>query len=255
MGSGGSRGVCHLGVLRALEEEGIKPDFIAGCSMGAVIGAFYANGMSVDEILNGVLQLKTMQFVDLTALPVKRLALFKGNKMHDMFVSQLGKVTFDELKIPYRCVAADLYSGRLVTLCEGDVAQAVRASSSIPTIFRPVKRDGQLLIDGGVLCRVPTEQVKEMGAEAVIAVDALVNTRESVSEVKNVFSMVMRVFDMMDYNQTEMKKVITGKQNELWIEPEIKGMNQYVIKELDRAYEEGYAAAKALMPKIKQFIA
>ncbi len=254
LGAGGSRGVAHVGVLKALEEEGLKPDFISGCSMGSVVGACYAMGMSCEEMMEKVAKIKTMKLVDVSAAPISRLAFLRGHKMQKMLTKEMGDITFDQLKIPFSCVSSDLYSGRLVHIKEGNVAAAVRASSSIPTIFPPVKLDGKLLIDGGVLCRVPTEQVKELGATKVIAVDALVNTGESVSSVKNIISMVMRIFDMMDYNGSEMKKEILKCENELWLEPEMKGMSQYAVKNMDRAYTEGYEAAKAKMAEIKEFL-
>lgn len=254
LGSGGGRGVAHLGVLKALEEEGIRPDYITGCSMGSVIGAGYAQGLTVEEMFGLVKKLKTIQLIDVTALPITRLALTRGNKMRNLLVSKLGGVTFDQLKIPFKCVASDLYSGRLVTLSEGKVATAVAASSSIPMIFPPVKLDGKLFVDGGILCRVPTQQCKEMGADAVIAVDVLDNTKERVNKVTNIVSMVMRVFDMMDYNGSEMKKQLLGTENEFWLVPEMKGLSQYAVKDADKAFEEGYLTAKAHMDEIKEFI-
>lgn len=254
LGSGGSRGVAHLGVLKALEEEGIVPDYITGCSMGSVIGAGYASGLSVEEMYRLVKKLKAIQLIDITAVPITRLALTRGNKMRNMLLSKLGETNFSDLKIPFRCVASDLYSGRLVTLSEGKVATAVAASSSMPTIFPPVKLDNRLLIDGGVLCRVPTEQCKEMGADVVIAVDVLDNTGESVGQVKNIVTMVMRIFDIMDYNASEMKKKLYGTKNELWLVPEMKGLSQYAVKDAEKAFDEGYAVTKSKIKEIKKFI-
>ncbi len=254
LGSGGARGVAHLGVLKALEEEGIRPDYITGCSMGSVVGAGYAMGLTVEEMYSIVKKLKAVQLIDVTALPITRLALTRGNKMRNLLVSKLGDTTFDQLKIPFKCVASDLYSGRLVTLSEGKVATAVAASSSMPSIFPPVKMHGQLLIDGGVLCRVPTQQCKEMGADVVIAVDVLDNTKEKVKKVTNIISMVMRVYDMMDYNCSEMKKQILGTENELWLVPEMKGLSQYAVKDADKAYEDGYLTTRAHIEEIKDFI-
>lgn len=254
LGGGGSRGVAHIGVIKALEEEGLKPDFVSGCSMGSVVGACYAMGMSCEEMMEKVSKLKTIKLVDLSAAPITRLALLRGNKMQKLISGELGDITFDQLKIPFSCVASDLYSGRLVHIKEGSVATAVCASSSIPIIFPPVKLEDKLLVDGGVLCRVPTEQVKELGATKVIAVDVLVNTGESVKKVKNIVAMVTRVFDMMDYNGSEMKKQILKSENELWLQPEMKGMSQYVVKDLVRAYREGYETAKAKMPDIIEFL-
>lgn len=254
LGSGGARGVAHLGVLKALEEEGIRPDYIAGCSMGSVVGAGYAKGLTVEEMFSIVKKLKAIQLIDVTALPITRMAVTRGNKMRNLLLSQLGDTTFDQLDIPFQCVASDLYSGRLVTLSEGKVATAVAASSSMPTVFPPVKTHGQMLVDGGVLCRVPTQQCKEMGADVVIAVDVLDNTKERVKKVTNIVSMVMRVFDMMDYNGSEMKKQLLGTENEYWLVPEMKGLSQYAVKDAERAYEEGYLTARAHIEEIKEFI-
>lgn len=254
LGAGGSRGVAHIGVLRALEEEGIKPDFIAGCSMGSVVGACYANGMSCDKMLETVLKLKTSKIIDPSAVPISKMGLFKGNKMYDLLSAHIGEATFDSLLIPFCCVASDMLSGRVVTLSSGKVTDAVRASSSMPAVFRPVRLNGKLLIDGGVLCRVPTEQVREMGAEAVLAVDVLGNTGDEVKSVKNIISMILRVYDMMDYNTNEMKKKLTAKAHEIWITPEMPGMSQYAAKDMDKAYEQGYAATKAKIKEIKRMI-
>lgn len=254
LGSGGARGVAHLGVLKALEEEGIRPDYITGCSMGSVVGAGYSLGLTVEEMYGIVKKLKAIQLIDVTALPITRMALTRGNKMRNLLLSKLGDTTFEDLKIPFRCVASDLYSGRLVTLSEGKVATAVAASSSMPTVFPPVKTHGQMLVDGGVLCRVPTQQCKEMGADVVIAVDVLDNTKEGVKKVTNIVTMVMRIFDMMDYNGSEMKKQLLGTENEFWLVPEMKGLSQYAVKDADRAYEEGYLTTRAHIEEIKEFI-
>lgn len=254
LGAGGSRGVAHIGVLRALEEEGIEPSFITGCSMGSVVGACYAKGMSCDKMLDTVLKLKTSKLMDPSAVPITKLGLFKGNKMYDLLLSNIGDISFDDLGIPFRCVASDMLSGRLVTFSEGKVTPAVRASSSMPAVFRPVRLDGKLLIDGGVLCRVPTEQVWEMGADAVLAVDVLGNTGDSVKSVKNILSMLFRVYDMMDYNTNSMKKQLTAHKNELWITPEMPGMSQYSSKDMDKAYEQGYAATKEKIKDIKKLL-
>ena len=194
LGSGGSRGVTHLGVLKALEEEGIRPDYIAGCSMGSVVGACYANGMTVERMLSTVRKLKTVHLMDFAVLPEPRPGFFKGEKMQNLLLKNIGDVTFDELTIPFCCVATDLLSGQTILLNKGKVAPCVRASSSIPIIFKPLEMDGMMLVDGGVLCRVPTEQVKAMGADVVIAVDALVNSYVPVKEVKGMIAMILRMF-------------------------------------------------------------
>ena len=255
LGSGGSRGVTHIGVLKALEEEGIRPDFISGCSMGSVVGACYASGMTVEKMMHIVMKLKTLDLMDFAVLPEPRPGFFKGDKMLNMLIKNLGDITFDQLKIPFCCVAADCYSGKNIVLREGKVAPCVRASSSIPVLFKPVEMDGKLLVDGGVLCRVPTEEVKAMGADVVIAVDALVNSYEPVTEVKGIFGMVLRLFDIVSSQDLDFKNTLTKSTYDLWLAPEMKGIHQHSTKDIDRAYAEGYEITKANMDKIKELLA
>jgi NTE family protein len=195
-----------------------------------------------------------MDLLDISATPVTKLGLLKGNKMRKLLLSNIGKIDFSDLQIPFCCVASDLLSGTVEEFHTGDVATAVQASSAIPTIFRPVKTKDKLLVDGGVLCRVPVEQVKKMGADVVIGVDALVNTKEPVEKVPNIVSMILRVYDMMDYHTSSMMRTLENKDCDLWLDPEMKGMNQYVVKDLDKAYQEGYECTKANMQKIKELL-
>lgn len=254
LGSGGARGTAHIGFLKALEEAGIKPDFISGCSMGSVVGACYATGMTVDRMAEVALSLKSTDIMDISAAPVTKLGLLRGNKIQKLLLNYIGDVTFEGLKMPFSCVATDLRSGRAVTLDKGSVAQSVRASSAIPTIFRPVELDGMLLCDGGVLCRVPVKQVKAMGADVVVAFDVLSNTGESVEKVSNIVANVLRVFDVMDYNQNEMLKILDKDCYDLWLAPEMKGLNQYNVKDVEQAYEQGYAYAKQHIGEIKSLL-
>lgn len=252
LGSGGARGVAHVGVIKALEEEGIKPDYITGCSMGSVVGGCYAAGMSVEEMYETFMQIKPFDIIDVNLS--LRHSVLKGNKMYDMLIQKIGKVRFEELIIPFQCVASDMLSNKLITLKEGELATAVRASSSIPLVFSPVKYKDKLLVDGGVLCRIPVEQVRDMGADVVIAVDVLDNTRAAADKVSGFLGTMLRVYDMIDNNRTDYFKQVIKDDKTLWIVPEMKGMSQYKIKGLENAYKEGYELTKQLMPQIKALI-
>jgi NTE family protein len=205
-------------------------------------------------MLGIVLKLKAMDIMDLSAGAITKLGLLKGNKMQRLLINYLGDVQFEDLQIPFCCVASDILSGNLVEFYSGKVAPAVQASSSIPTIFRPVQIEDKLLVDGGVLCRIPAEQVKKMGADVVIGVDALVNTKQPVEKVGNIVAMVLRVYDMMDYHTSTLMRDLSNSVCDLWLEPVMEGINQYVVKDMDRAYAEGYECAKANMDKIKELL-
>ncbi len=254
LGSGGARGVAHAGFLHALEEEGIKPDYVAGCSMGAVIGGCYASGMTAEEIRKVVLELRPIDILDISPVVISKMALLRSKKVRDLLIKYLKVKNIEDFPIPFRCVATDLYSGKLHVFKDGDASIAIQASSTIPSVFRPIEFGGELLVDGGCLCRVPVRVVKEMGADVVVAVDVLKNCSEPIDEVHNIVTMLLRVFDVMDSNQTALTRKIEGDMCDLLLEPEMKGMSQYVIKELDRAYNEGYDIGKANIEKIKELI-
>lgn len=254
LGSGGARGVAHVGFLQALDEAGIRPDYIAGCSMGAVVGGCYAKGMSAAEIRDVVLKLKARDLIDLTPALITNMALLRSKKLHDLLAQYLEGTKIEEMKIPFRCVATELYSGRLHVFCEGDAAVAVQSSSTIPSVFKPVEYDGKLFVDGGCLCRVPVKAVKEMGAEVVVAVDVLKCAAEPVEKVQNIISVVLRVFDIMDTHMTARARQLEEGLCDLLIEPEMEGMSPYEIKDLERAFDEGYAAGKANLQRIKELI-
>lgn len=254
LGSGGSRGVAHIGVLVALEEEGIKPAFISGCSMGAVVGGCYASGINPNHIRDIVLQLKPRDILDIAPGFVSRKSLLRSKKMEDLLTEYLGEKNIEDLPIPFVCVATDLYSGRLHTFTSGRAATAIQASSSMPCVFKPVETGGMLLVDGGCLCRVPVSQVKQLGADVVLAVDALSHTDEPVTEVGNILDLVLRVFDIMDNQQTAMHSRIDGDLADITLRPPMHGISQYVIKDLPRAYEEGYNACKEILPRLKELL-
>jgi len=254
LGSGGARGVAHIGFLQALEEAGIKPDYISGCSMGAVIGGCYASGIPAKEIKEVVLKLKPRDIVDLSGAVITKMALLRSKKISELLTTYLGDKKIEELKIPFRCVATELHSGKLHVFKKGNAAKAVQASSSIPTVFRPVKDEGKMYVDGGCLCRVPVKVVKDMGADVVVALDVLKNTEEQVDEIKNIISMALRVFDIMDANQTKMSRQLEKDLCDLYLEPEMKGHSQYAIKDLGVIYDYGYELGKENVDKIKELL-
>ena len=254
LGSGGARGVAHIGFLRALEEEGIKPDYIAGCSMGSVVGGCYASGLSALEIKEVILDLRMRDILDLSPAVITKMSFLRSRNMGDLLAEYLGGKNIEDFKIPFRCVATELYSGKLHVFDKGNAVTAIQASSTIPVVFRPVQADNMMFVDGGCLCRVPVNVVKDMGADVVVAVDVLKNAGEPVEKVGNIIELVLRVFDIMDTHQTELARDIENGACDLLIEPEMKGMSQYLIKDLDKAYAEGYAEGKANADRIKELL-
>jgi NTE family protein len=172
LGGGGARGLAHIGVLKALEEYGLRPNYLAGTSMGGVIAAAYAAGIKPDEIEQIASDIsKTRNLLRLADLSLPQQGIFRGERLFDFFEEKLQKQTFADLQIPLALVSVDLNSGQEVHFKEGSVAQALRASVSVPGLFAPVEYRGMRLVDGGLLNNLPADVVKRMGADIVIAVD------------------------------------------------------------------------------------
>ena len=256
LGSGGARGVAHAGFLYALEEQGIKPDYVTGCSMGSVVGGCYASGMTAVEIKDAILNLRMRDLLDISALPIFKLSLLKSEKMRDLLSLYVKKKNIEDFPIPFKCVATDLLSGRLHVFDKGDAVTAMQASSTIPSVFRPVPfNDGEeLLVDGGCLCRLPIKLVKEMGADVVVAIDVLKNSSSPIENVDNIIMLMLRVFEVMDANTTALMRLQDGHMCDLLLEPDMKGISSYKVKDLDRTFDEGYKLGQANVDKIKELL-
>ena len=254
LGSGGARGVAHVGLLKALEEQGIKPDFISGCSMGAVVGGVYASGVSAEEMYKIVKKIRKRDIVSINPAVLSQMSILKSNKVFSLLSENLAKKNIEDFPVKFSCVATDLLSGKTHIFDSGDAALAIQASSTIPAVFAPVKFEDKLLVDGGCTCRVPIKTVKDMGADTVIAMDVLSNCSQPVDEVHGILNVVLRVFDIMDAGNANLRYERDGNFCDLLLEPEMKGMSQYVIKDLDKAFEEGYLLTKKNMDKIKSLL-
>ncbi|PLX76626.1 MAG: patatin [Azoarcus sp.] len=169
LGSGAARGWAHLGVLRALEEEGIVPQVICGCSIGAFVGAAAAAG-ELGKLRRWADSLKWKDVIGLLDVSL-RSGLIKGEKLIQYFERNFTDRDFTDLPVRFACVATELFSGREIWLHSGSVSEAVRASIALPGLMTPVARDGRLLVDGGLVNPVPVSLCRAMGADIVIAVD------------------------------------------------------------------------------------
>ncbi len=172
LSGGGARGLAHIGVLKILEQEGVPIDYLAGTSMGGVIAAGYAAGLEPEFMEQEALRVSSLRrLLPLTDLSPLRRGLFEGQKVREYLTGHLGDRTFDDLRIPLTLMAVDLNSGREVYLNQGRLVDGVRATVALPGVFTPVERDGQLLVDGGLLDNLPADAVRHMGADVAIAVD------------------------------------------------------------------------------------
>ena len=175
LGGGGMRGLAHIGVLKALEGAGVEVDLLAGTSMGGVIGSLYAAGLTVDQIEREVMGLTNKASVRrLLDIHFNYRGFVRGERIYNLIAETIGpEVTFADLDLPMKMVAVDARTGCEVILDKGKVVDAVRATISVPFVFKPVEVEDLILVDGGVLNNVPTDVARGMGADVLIAVDVM----------------------------------------------------------------------------------
>ncbi len=252
LGAGGSRGVAHIGFLQALEEAYIRPSFVTGCSMGSIVGACYCAGASPAALKEAVEGLGLMDIAMFNIAPVRQNGLMKMGKARKRIVDIIGEKDFGELHIPFACVATDLVKGKTVVLDKGNVIDAALASSSIPGVFTPASvGEYQMLVDGGILERVPAKQLKKMGAEVIVAVDVLGDLAEEKEPSGKLINTLLRIIDIMDTRNTMNKRRGRMKYIDLYLEPELGDMDQYAVKNLGFAYDKGYELGLKWRDEIK----
>ena len=169
LGSGSARGWAHLGVLKALQEAGVRPDIVCGSSVGALIAAVYA-AKEIDRFTDWILALdrrKIFQFMDFRWSG----GILKGDRLMKSMQHYFGRTTIEECQLPFAAVSTDLYTGAEVWLRRGPLVDAVRASIALPGLFTPVATQGRWLVDGGLVNPVPVSVARALGADVVIAVD------------------------------------------------------------------------------------
>ncbi|MDD4834563.1 MAG: patatin-like phospholipase family protein [Lutispora sp.] len=245
LGSGASRGLAHIGVLMALDENNVIPDYIAGCSIGALIGSLYLCGINLDLLTKLAKNMKADIWMDPA---VSRKGILAGKKAEEFFRILTKDKKIEELKKPISIVATDLVNCKRYIFKEGPLWRAIRASISIPGIFCPVELGGMILVDGGVVERVPATLAKEMGADIVIAVD--VGKGQINLKPNNLFEVIMQSIETMENTIIENN----FSEDYIFINPIIKNINPLDFTKVDLCIEEGKKAALEALPKISKAI-
>lgn len=285
LGGGGAKGAAEVGVLKVLEEAGIKPDYICGTSIGSIVGGLYAAGYSAAELetmfqTQEWLSLLTDRSSSLANEPykvdndvtyifgfpiidrkAKGLGVMKGSSIEHMLDSMVcakGCKDFQSLKIPFCCVAADIRSGTEVILREGSLARAMRASMAIPAIFKPVEIDDRKLVDGGMLNNLPVDVCREMGADIIIAVDLQQNEQKPRPQTD--LSALTSIADLVGLggilnwitNRPDIEKYNANRQKvDIYIHPVLDAdVTSFGNKTAARMIQQGADAAHKLLPSL-----
>jgi NTE family protein len=245
LGSGGARGFVHLGVIKVLKDEGIPIHLIAGSSMGALIGSFYAAGIEMDRLYKLSTAFKRKYFLDFT---VPKMGFIAGKKVKEFIKVFTHGKNIEELSIPLGIVATDLLTGEKVVFKKGPVSDAVRASISIPGIFVPQKHNGRILVDGGVSDRVPISVAKEMGADIVIAVD--VSRVKQNAEISSIYDVIMQSIDIMQNEIVTTREIAA----DIMIRPPVDQYSSRAFTNIEEIIAIGEEETKMYLKQINNVI-
>ncbi len=245
LGSGGARGLAHIGVIKVLKENNIPIDFIAGSSMGSVIAALYANNNDINMIEKLAVNLKRKYWTDLT---VPKMGFIQGDKVRNLIKLLTHGKNIEDLNIPLGIVAVDIEKGEKVVFTKGPISSAVRASISIPIVFVPESINGRLLVDGGVLERVPIPTVREMGPDIIIAVD--VGLYDAKMEVKTIFDVISQSIDIIEM-ENYRRQIVDA---DFVIRPNVGHIGSLSFNNIQAIIDEGYKTANENIDELKDLI-
>jgi len=277
LSGGGAKGFAHLGVIKVLEEEGIPIDYIGGTSMGAIIGGLIASGISADSLIHMIQEQDWIYLLSddiphkdlyvtgksdrdryILSLPIinrKGFAFPQGiikgqhieNMLHELTAPSYDIRDFSKLPIPFLCIAQDIDNDKEVVFRNGDLADAMRASMSFPTVFEPMVIKGNRFVDGGLVNNFPVKHIKEMGADIIIGVD--VGYR--IQNVDKWISLLSVMEDAVFY-YSNMVKEENKKYIDIYIKPDLKGLGISSFTNSDSLIAYGEEAARQMLPEIRK---
>jgi len=253
LGGGSALGFAHIGFLQILEENHIQISGIAGTSMGSLVGAFFVSGYSAKQLEEIALkQIYVKDFVfDFKPITFLKDGLISGVRMQNIFNKFFYEKNIEELSMKYASVAVDILSGKPYIFKTGNLARAVRASISIPSIFKPVKEGDMLLVDGGVIDNIPADHAKAFGFDKVISVDVL-GDYNMKTPPKTITGLILASFTLLQYEYYKYKPNVA----DLKIKMNVEGVRQtdFNKKAIIKAIKVGRECANNHLEEIKKLI-
>jgi NTE family protein len=267
LGAGGARGLAHICFLEVFDELGIKPNVIAGSSIGAIIGAAYAAGVSASEIRENVEEiiftkdakfwelrkrseiLKAMNFID---PQLSTGGFIKGEKFVNFMGERLGVKTFEELKIPLKIIATDFIDNKAEILEKGDLLTAIRASYAIPGLFAPVEYKGKMLMDAGMSNPLPYDVISDE-CDITVAVDVTVNKAKQFKEIPPVYELLFASFSLMQ--RSIILEKLKRHTPDIYIDTNINNVRVHEFKKIRDIFEQARPLKSKLKRELEKFIA
>jgi NTE family protein len=246
LGGGAARGFAHIGVIKALEAQGIVPDIVVGTSAGAVVGALYSSGLSGFELQKVAMDMDEGQIGD-WSLPDR--GVFKGEALQNFVNRAVANRPLEKLPRTLGVVATDLKSGESVVFRSGNTGMAVRASAAVPGVFQPVNINGREYVDGGLVSPIPARAARNLGANFVIAVDISVKPRDA--RTSSTLDVLLQTFAIMGQSISRHETA----DADIVIRPVTAELPATDFAGRHRAVLEGEKAAAAALPEIKERLA
>ena len=248
LGGGAARGFAHVGVIQVLEEAGIRPALVAGTSAGSLVAAFYASGKTGKQLQHVAETMEEATIADWT-LPLFNRGMLRGDALARYVNGQVGSRLIEDMPLPLGIVTTDLNSGQSMLFQRGDTGTAVRASSSVPGVFQPVRISGRDYVDGGLVSPVPVRAARQMGAELVIAVD--ISSPPEGNLAGSTLDVMLQTFSIMSksINYFELKEA------DIVVKPALSGVSSSDFGARKRSIEAGRQAMLQLMPQLRAAMA
>jgi NTE family protein len=244
-GGGGARGFAHIGVMRAFEENGVDFQYVAGTSVGSMIGAFYADGYTSKQLEDIAFKIKHRDIINSRLIFIPSQA----ENIEKVMKAYIGDIKFEDLKKPFGLAAVDVKSGNEVNITQGDLAKAVSASCAVPLFFTPVEWEDYLLYDGGLLNNVPSDVVRYLGAEVVVGID-INSTKTYGTDSKRTFDLVAAALRIA-MKSTANQGIINA---DIVIQPDVSKYRPTRLRGGKDMIEIGYEAAMEKMGEIKAML-
>lgn len=249
LGGGGARGFAHIGVLKVLERNGVKFDYVCGTSMGALIGACYVLGIDLEKIEKIASKMRKREMIKFLDLGHPKFSLIKGNKIITFIKDIINDADFAQTEVPFAAVATNLGTGEEKIINKGLIAKAVQASISVPGIFPPIKINNEYFIDGGVVNPTPVDVCKKYGVDIIIGVDLVMRGKAKLDN-PGVVTTLLQSYEIIRNQAIKYKLEKTGKQTIL-IKPDLGGIiDSFKFNEIPKMIKAGEAATKKVLPEI-----
>ncbi len=245
LGAGSSKGFAHIGVLKVLETNKVPIHMIIGTSVGSAVGSLYAFGYDAFQLQKVSFSVEKGDIVDLI---IPDNGFIKGEKLEEFINKTLNHTSMEKLKIPFYAVATDIQSGQEVVFGRGNTGQAVRASCSIPGVFRPVKIGDRMYVDGGIVSPVAVDAAKRLGADVVIAVDISNDTDRAKPE-----STIETIFQSLNIMYSKLASIQVN-QADVVIRPKVGYIGSGDFSKRHEAILEGEKAAVETLPQIMDIV-